>query len=196
MIVACSTKDASPKAAVAADSAHPWRKPGDKVDSLLSMTEYLARFRDGLAEPAALSGGETSRDGLARHYLDAVSRRDTVALFGMLLTRAEYAWLVYPDHVYSRPPYDLDPAVAWLQLGDENGKGLSRVLQRYGGRPLEFRQLACARDTLQIVTGPDTLWGGCRLTYRSGDSTLTRTLFGSIVQRGGRVKFLSYHSEF
>ncbi len=196
MIAACARTDTASRAAVAADTAHPWRKPGDKVDSLLSMTEYLARFRAGLTEPARLTGGETSRDGLARRYLEAVSRRDTVALLGMLVSRAEYAWLVYPDHLYSRAPYELDPSVAWLQLGDENGKGLSRVLQRYGGRPLEFRQLACARDTLQVVTGPDTLWGGCRLTYRTGDSTLTRTLFGSIVQRDGRMKFLSYHSEF
>jgi hypothetical protein len=178
------------------DSAAPWRKPGDKIDSILPMAEYVRRFRTGLAEPTAFAGGAADRDALARRFLDAVSRRDTAVLRSLLVTRAEFAWLVFPDHLYSHPPYELDPDIFWLQLREETGKGATRVLQRYGGVPLTYLGLQCQRDTVQIVSGPDTVWSKCRLRYRAGDSTLTRGLFGSIVQRGSQSKFLSYHSEF
>ena len=196
-VTGCGSAAATSQGRVAvADTAKPWRKPGDKVDSILPMAEYIRRFRSGLVEPAAFEDGAPDRETLARRYLAAVSRRDTAALRGMLVTRAEFAWLVFPDHLYSRPPYELDPDIFWLQLREETGKGATRVLQRYGGVPLTYAGMECQRDTVQIVSGPDTVWNKCRLSYRTADSTLTRGLFGSIVQRRGRFKFLSYHTEF
>ena len=66
-------------AGASTDTARPWRKPGDKVDSILPMREYLRRFRLGLAEPAELIGGAGSRNELARRFFAAVSARDTAA---------------------------------------------------------------------------------------------------------------------
>jgi len=183
-------------AAVAADTSRPWAKPGDKVDSILPMPELVRRFRVGLVEPTELEGGAASRDALAKRFIGAIATRDTAALRGMLLSRAEFAWLMFPDHRYAEPPYELDPGIFWLQITAENSKGVERVLQRYGGRPLTFEQLTCGVDTLQMLRGPTTIWGPCRVRYRTADSTITRQLFGSMIERNGRVKLVSYNNEF
>lgn len=183
-------------AEVAVDTARPWAKPGDVVDSIFPMPELVRRFRVGLTEPVALEGGAPTRDALAKQFLAAIATRDTVALRSMLLSRAEFAWLMFPDHRYAEPPYELDPGIFWLQLTAENSKGVERVLQRYGGQTLAFERLTCDADTLQMLRGPTTLWGPCRVRYRTADSTLTRQLFGSMIERNGRVKLVSYNNEF
>lgn len=183
-------------AAVAVDSARPWAKPGDKIDSIFPMPELVRRFRIGLAEPTKLEGGAASRDALGKSFLGAIAARDTAALRGMLVTRAEFAWLMFPDHRYAEPPYELDPGIFWLQLTAESSKGVARVLQRYGGQPLTFERLSCEVDTLQMLRGPTRLWGPCSVRYRTADSTLTRRLFGSMIERNGRVKLVSYKNDF
>lgn len=192
-VAACG---ADRSAEVVVDSSRPWAKPGDKVDSILPMPEMLRRFRVGLTQPTELEGGASSREALAKRFIGAVATRDTSALRSMLMTRAEFAWLMFPDHRYAEPPYELDPGIFWLQLTAENSKGVERVLQRYGGQKLAFEQLTCGADTLQMRRGPTTLWGPCTVRYRTADSSLTRRLFGSMIERNGRVKLVSYNNDF
>lgn len=192
-VAACG---ADRSAEVVVDSSRPWAKPGDRVDSILPMPEMLRRFRAGLTQPTELEGGASSREALAKRFIGAVATRDTSALRSMLMTRAEFAWLMFPDHRYAEPPYELDPGIFWLQLTAENSKGVERVLQRYGGQKLAFEQLTCGADTLQMRRGPTTLWGPCTVRYRTADSTLTRRLFGSMIERNGRVKLVSYNNDF
>ena len=195
----CSRADAgrtgAPAVAAAipsTDTARPWRKPGDKIDSILPMPEYLRRFRRGRTEPARLTGGAESRNELARRFLAAVSARDTAAFAALAVTRAEFAWLVFPYHIYASPPYALDPELFWMQLTAESAKGAHRTLERLGGTRLTFLGLGCQRDRLQMTSGPARIWSGCELRYRVGDTVLTRRLFGSIVERDGRVKLLNF----
>jgi hypothetical protein len=192
LLTACSTKPAE----VATTDSTPWRKPGDVIDSILPMPEYLRRFRVGTDSVAALTGGAPTREALARRFLDAVAVRDSVTLGGLLVSRSEFAWLVFPDHIYAAPPYELDPALFWMQLVAGSAKGSARVLERVGGQPLAFVGLECQRDTLQLRQGPATLWGPCTVRYREGDSTVARRLFASIIERDGTAKFLGYANQF
>ncbi len=123
----------------------------------------------------------------------------------MLITRAEFAWLIFPEHRYARSPYELDPAIFWMQLQGESQTGFHRLLKRYGGRPIALLDYVCQRDTLQIVTRPPgaatpEIWSPCQVRYRvsygTSDSTFTKRLFGSIVLRDGRAKFLTYSNDF
>lgn len=186
------TEAAATTTAAAADTARPWRKPGDKIDSILPMPEYLERFRQGLVEPSRLTGGAASRDELARRFLAAVSARDTTAFAELAVSRAEFAWLIFPHHAYHNPPYELDPEILWMQLKAGSAKGLSGALERYGGAPLTLLHQSCSRDTMQIRSGPVRIWSACELRFRAGDSVLTRRLFGSIVERDGRMKLLNF----
>lgn len=178
------------------DAERPWRQPGDVIDSILPMEEYERRFREGLPEVTALSGGAPSRQLLAERFLVAVEARDSIALHRMMVDRAEFAWLVFPHHLYRRPPYELDPATFWMQVTQGSAKGMARVLERHGGQPLRLRGLRCTRDTTQIVSGEVAMWSDCVLAYQAGDSILTRRLFGSLVEQDGRVKFLGYANDF
>ena len=200
LAAACDQSEPEPSGApvttAAADTARPWRKPGDKIDSTLPMAEYLRRFREGLTEPMGFSGGATSRDALARRFLTAISARDTATLATLVVSRAEFAWLVFPRHIYARPPYELDPEIFWMQLTAGSATGIGRTMKRLGGRQLTFQALECRRDTVQIKSGPVRIWATCGLRYRDGDSEATRRLFGSVVERDGRVKLLSFANDF
>ena len=189
--VGCSSPDAA-----AFDAERPWRQPGDVIDSILPMEEHERRFREGLPVVTAFTGGEASREALAQRIVEAVSAQDTAALRTVLVNRAEFAWLVFPDHVYRRPPYELDPGTFWMQVQQGSAKGMARLLERHGGRPMQIRELQCERDTLQFVPGPLRAWRGCVLEYQAGDSLLARQLFGTVVQLGGVVKLLGYSNDF
>lgn len=200
LLAGCARADADRPAAPAvsaiADPARPWRKPGDKIDSILPMGEYLRRFRVGLTEPTHLVGGESSRLALARRFLVALQAQDSATLKDLAVTRAEFAWLVFPDHRYAEPPYELDPEIFWMQVRAGSAKGITRALQRYQGHSLVFLGLDCQRDTLQVRRGPARIWGPCRIRYRDGEAVETRRLFGSMVERDGRVKLLSFANDF
>jgi hypothetical protein len=195
LLVACA--DSGQQAEAPIDPERPWRQPGDVIDSVFPMDVMLARFREAVPAVTRLEGGAPDREALARTFLSAVSAGDSVALTGLLVNRSEYAWLLFPEHLYAKPPYELDPAIHWLQVQASSAKGLARVLERYGTRPLEFRSLACDADTMQFTASPTiTAWGPCTVTFRGNDSTLTRRLFGTIVERDGVAKFLGYANEF
>ena len=178
------------------DPERPWRQPGDVIDSILPMEEYERRFREGLPRATRLTGGASDRETLVREFLTAVSRGDSVALGTMAVTRAEFAWLVFPHHLYRGAPYELDPAIVWLQVQAGSAKGQARLLERMSGTPLAFGGLDCERDTLQVTDGTLRMWGPCRVRYRTPDSTLERRLFGTMVERDGVVKFLGYGNDF
>jgi hypothetical protein len=125
-----------------------------------------------------------------------VSRGDSLALGMMSVSRAEFAWLVFPHHLYRQPPYELDPAILWLQIQAGSAKGAARLLERLGGTPLTLQSLDCQRDTLQVVSGNLEMWSPCTVRYTTPDSTLERRLFGTIVEHGGVAKFLGYGNEF
>jgi hypothetical protein len=186
-IIACSTPDST-----AFDAERPWRQPGDVIDSILPMEEYERRFRDGLNPVTAFTGGAESPEKLAEAFVASVASRDSVALRELLVTRAEFAWLVFPQHVYRRPPYEMDPGLFWMQLQQSSAKGLSRVLERLGGHSLRYRNVTCQADTVQVTAGPAKLWGHCELEFLDGNQLQSGQLFGSIVERDGVAKLLSY----
>jgi len=149
----------------------------------------LARFRSGIAEVKRFSGGATSRDGLIRAYLRALEHKDVAALRALTLTKAEFAWLYYETTPESRPPYDLEPGLMWFLVEGHGEKGLARALDERGGRPLAYAGRVCPVGTRQ---GENLVWTGCALrrVQAPGDTVVER-LFGPIVARGGRFKFVS-----
>lgn len=200
-LAACDRANAGPIEApaattAAADTARPWRRPGDKIDSILPMPEYLRRFRQGLVEPTRLTGGAPNQEELARRFLAAVSARDSAAFADLAVARGEFAWLVFPHHIYHNPPYELDPAIFWMRLTAGSARGLGATLERYGGERLTLLGQSCRRDTTQIKSGPVRIWAACELHFRAGDIVLTRRLFGSVVERDGRLKLLSLANGF
>ncbi|HVG43995.1 MAG TPA: hypothetical protein VM890_04670, partial [Longimicrobium sp.] len=155
--------------------------PGTQVDSILPPEEEARRFREGLADPGVLAGGAGSREALVRAFVRAVERADTAAVRGMILSRAEFAWLYYPSTAFTHPPKRMSPALLWFLTMQESEKGIGRLFARRGGRPLGYVASRCAPGPR--VEGANRLWDRCTVTVRRGEETKTERLFGTVLER-------------
>jgi hypothetical protein len=149
----------------------------------------LRAFRRGLTEVQAMEGGERSRDALVRRFVAAATARDTTALRRMLITRAEYAWLYFPDARLARPPYGIDPAFLWMQVGSNTERDLPKAFEAVGP-DAAYAGVSCPDSTLR--EGPNRLHERCLAVVARGARRDTLSLFGTIVERDGQFKFLSY----
>jgi len=168
---------------------------GGVVDSILSTEEALLRFRVGLPVVTKLATPATSRDSLVSLFLSALERNDTAALRALVVDRAEYAYLYFPSSVYASKPYELSPEIAW-SLNQQNGdKGLSRVIGRLGGRQLASPRYSCGDSTVEAV---NIFWRVCTLSFvdPATSARVDKRVFGAVMQRDSRFKFLSYSNDF
>lgn len=160
-----------------------------------SVDSALASFRQGLPVVTRLEHGAASRDELVEKFIAAVERNDTAAVARMHVSRAEYAYLYFPTSIYVQEPYVQPPAIAWLLSSQSSEKGISRVMRRLGGQRLNFSEYRCTEESRE---GDNTFWRSCAITYRDprDQTAVTRRLFGTIIGRDGRYKFLSYANDF
>jgi hypothetical protein len=188
VVAACDRADSDPGAAAGTTAA-------GIVDSALPIDTLLHRFRATLPDtPTTLVGAEASAERLSRSLLAALQAHDTATLRRLVLSRAEFAWLYYPHTIWTRPPYELGPELAWLQLSANSEKGVVRLLRRYGGSSLRFEALLCPDSA--VAEGPNTVIPGCRVRFAAADSAARELrLFGSLLNRDGRYKFVSYANE-
>ena len=113
----------------------------------------------------------------------------------MAISRAEYGYLYYPTSAYARKPYELAPDVAWLLSSQSGEKGLTRLVQRLSGRVLRSSGYRCGQPSTEAK---NRIWRDCTVTFidPATSITVTRQLFGSIIEREGRFKLLSFANDF
>lgn len=169
--------------------------PGGVVDSILPIDEELRRFRADLpAEAALLAEVALSREALVERFVDALARADLAELRSLALNRAEFAYLYYPFTRYTLPPYELGPGLLWFQIQNRSSRGLTRALTRLGGEPLRYVGHEC--NPIPQSEERNTLWTNCEVELRLPDGESYRgRLFGTILEREGRFKFVSYSNE-
>ncbi|MBM4184220.1 MAG: hypothetical protein FJ207_08320 [Gemmatimonadetes bacterium] len=166
------------------------------VDSIFPIEESLRRFREA-SEPAPniLAGGAPTRDALIDRFVEALAASDTAALVGMLMSREEFAWLYYPHTRFTARPYELAPELLWFQLQNGSSRGLGRLLDRLGGVRFEAQAPRC--PSVPLLEGPNRSWEGCTLGVAlAGGEPATIRLFGTILERRGTFKFVSYSNDF
>lgn len=164
------------------------------VDSILPLEQELRRFRVGLGDPpATLTGGASSREALVRRFFSALAAADTADLRAMALSRAEFAYLVYPSSPYTRPPYRQSPELVWLQLQSSGASGLGRLLDR--ARRYRYVNHRC--NATPAREEQNRLWRQCQAkVVRAPGDTATVRMFGVIVEREGRFKFANFETDF
>lgn len=161
------------------------------VDSLFPIDEEVARFRSTVGRSAVeLAAAAPSREALVERFMAALAARDVAALDAMALDAAEFIDLYYPHTRFTRPPYELAPQLAWFQLENYGYRGRNRALERFGGRVLPYRGHECAALD---VEGENRVHGGCVVRIDDGGGgALAVPLFGTILERQGAFKFVSY----
>lgn len=209
-LVACTPPEAAPggrtdSGAVRTPDGTPYaydripldttRPPGATIDSVFPMPEMVRRFRAGLPEQQTLDSGATSRQSLAVAFIDALAARDTRTLGRLTLSRAEFAWLYFPNTPHAMRDNGMPPTLLWDQITLASEKGISRSLDRIGGRgPLTLEQLDCPNPP--ATQGAATVHDGCSVRVKRADGTLfTGRLFGPILEYAGRFKFIGYSND-
>ena len=171
--------------------------PGYVIDSILPIEEELRRFRLAVGGSAvtALSGGSATRDDLVHRFMNALVAGDSLELRRMAIDAREFADLIYPDSPSMKPPYRQDPDLVWRSIQNPSASGFKRLVKRAGGVPVKLAKYSC--DPRPAIQGKNTLWSGCLLSLvgEQGDTT-THRFFGTIVERDGQFKFMSYRNEF
>lgn len=190
LLLAAACGDRPAAEAARADSA----PPGRVVDSILPMDELLRRFRADLPEVTALEGGAPSRDSLVAAILARTSANDTLGLASLVLTRREFGWLYFPRHIYVDPPYELDPAIYWIQIQSGSTRGFDRLLGYRGGARLTLQGYSC--EPSEAVKPPLEEWKNCELRLVVDGQERREQLFGTIVGLEGRYKVTSFANQF
>lgn len=172
------------------------RQPGYVVDSILPVEEELRRFRAVVGPvTSGLANASASRDALVGRFATALERGDTADLQRMLVTSREFAWEVYPESPYTRAPYRQSPALLWSQIENASDKGMGRLVERAAGLSLHYVRSDCPHAVER--QGRNRLWTGCTTQHRNAAGAIVPArLFGTIIERGGRFKFLSYANQF
>jgi hypothetical protein len=171
--------------------------PGYVVDSILPVEEELRRFRAAVGGAAnkTLENGSASRDALVQRFMSSLRANDSADLRAMLLTAGEFADLVYPESPYTHPPYRQAPSLVWMQIEQPSESGLIRVIRRLGGQPLRLVASTCAKKP--DVQGANKIWTDCSVRFvDTHGNTKTTKLFGSIIEREHRFKFVSYVNDY
>jgi hypothetical protein len=167
-------------------------RPGYVIDSILPVAEEIRRFQATLdTHPTTLTDAATSRSQLVGRFVQALEKNDTTGLTKLLVNRAEFGHLMYPSSPNAAPPYRQSPELVWLTRSASTDKAAHRLLARFGGKAFGFVGYDCADPATR--EGGNTLWAGCtvRFVEHGGADTARLRLFGSIVARDGRFKFVS-----
>jgi hypothetical protein len=157
-----------------------------------SIDSALALFRAGLEPAVELESAQPSIDSTIRRFARMLEQRDTAAMRAMVMTRREFAYLYYPTSPFTRTPTLQEPGLAWFLHINNSQKGATRLLERFGGKPLRIAGNACRGSRIE---GDNRLWNDCvQRIVVEGDTTVIR-LFGGVYERNGRFKILSYAND-
>jgi len=155
------------------------------ADGAYAPSVMIARFRQQVPErPTRLGGAADRADTLLAWWARGVAARDTAALRPLALTVSEFAWLYYADSPMAQRPYELDPDVMWTQISSQSARGLTRTLQRFGGRSLGAVRSACAAPRVSRAL---RLYD-CTVAVPDAGAMLRL----SVVERAGRFKLVGF----
>lgn len=170
-------------------------QPGYIVDSIMPVAEQLRRFRATITSPPERLGGKDSRAALIAAVMNALETRDTTALIDLTISRAEFAYLVYPESPFALEPMQQAPDLVWLRHIAASGTGLTRLLERLSGRPLGYKAVDC--PPTPIIEGKNRIWRNCVTRHEPpGGKAESLKLFAGVIEREGRFKILSYANAF
>ncbi|MEK7400927.1 MAG: hypothetical protein AABZ80_01050 [Gemmatimonadota bacterium] len=161
--------------------------------SPVSLDSALTLFRTGLHPLSELENSEPSLDLAVGRLFRSIARSDTAELRAVVMSRREFAWLYYPTSPFTRAPTKQEPGLAWFLHVQNSQKGASRLLSRYGRRPLTLERNECKGPGR--IEGLNRIWDDCMQRLAVDGDTVSIRLFGGIYERQGRFKVFSYSND-
>lgn len=176
LLSACAKKEAPPKDDVPLERPKPRPYPNELPDSVKSRV---------------LSNSFKTQGELFDNLLEALERKDTAALAGMMITEKEFKEWLWWEFPASRPETNISPEFAWDNHARNSSKGLRLALRDYGGKKLVYvsHRFEEGEDKYQTFI----IHAKTRVVV--ADSTGKEQelkVFGSVLEMNGRYKLLSY----
>src|SRR5688572_10414606 len=166
--------------------------PAAVVDSILPMETMIARFQAAMpSQPGAHENAASSRAELMEMLAAALRDSSAAGLYSLRLSAPEFAYLYFPSSHFAREPYRHPPQLAWMMIEQNSIKGETRLLRRFGGGDISFTGHTCLHPP--VTEGENRLWQGCTVDMATAHATLR--LFGTIIERKGRFKFVSFAND-
>jgi hypothetical protein len=81
-----------------------------------------------------------------------------------------------------------------MQLQNESARGLSRLLERVSGPRAQLTDLRC--DAESDAQGANRYWRNCSMVVGGTEPARRLRVFGQILERDGRFKFVAYNTDF
>ena len=137
-----------------------------------------------------LANTHASAHTLATAVLDALERKDRVALEALALSEVEFRDHVWPDLPSARPERNLPFSYVWGDLRQKSAHALSNTLAGHGGR-----RYALAGVTFSGRTTYDTFVVHRETTLRVKDPAgkqVDLRVCGSMIEKDGAWKVFSY----
>lgn len=138
-----------------------------------------------------LKFSESSIQNLAEEVLEAVESNDPEALLRLRINEREFKKYLWPEFPASDPKMNVPFSFAWENLNQKSEKGARRALSQYGGNRYDFESIYFQEKT---ETYPSfKLYSKSVLIVKDSEGSLHELQFcGSIVEKNGEYKFLSY----
>jgi hypothetical protein len=170
-------------------------QPQGEGGAPVSLDSALKLFRRDLEPLSELEHADTSLEASVARLFRSVEHHDTSTLRDIVMSRREFAYLYYPTSAYSRPPMKQEPGLVWFLHLQHSEKGVTRLVNRYGGTSLVWRNHCAAPPKAE---GDNRLWFDCvqRIIESGGRDTTVVRLFGGVYERNGRFKIFSFSNDF
>jgi len=188
-------------AACGGDGSHTLDEPRSIQTSMISQAQVTsgadAHVTSGAVGRASgeLTGGASSPRRLVEHVLDAVADRDTAALLSMLVDADEYDRIVYPElgahYVAARDTRSETRQFLWENQRLDALKGMRSAMRELGGRRLSFVTIEFTEGE-QRYPSYRLMEGGVVSVVDADGTPATLHMLGTMIEKGGRYKLLSY----
>lgn len=169
------------------------KTPGYVVDSVFSPEENLRRFQATVSgpAPARLTGGAPTTDALIRRYWELLVAGDTLAMTPLIVSRAEYAYLYFPESTEGAS--GMPPHIGWELIMAQTGRGLTRALVAAGKGPATVLRTQCSDEPRRV--GRSSVYGPCAVVIRRNGFEETIWLAKTLIERDGIHKLLGLQNE-
>jgi hypothetical protein len=169
------------------------KTPGYVVDSVFSPEENLRRFQSTVSGPAPdrLSGGASTTDALLRRYWALLVNKDTLAMTPLIVSRAEYAYLYFPES--TEGANGMPPHIGWELILSQTGRGLTRALLAAERGSVTVLRTECS--ALPVRMGRNTIYGPCGIVIQRDGTEATIWLAKTLIERDGVHKLLGLQNE-
>lgn len=169
------------------------KTPGYVVDSVFSPEENLRRFQATVTgdPPTRLSGGAASTDALLREYWALLSTSDTLGMSHLIVSRAEYAYLYFPESTEGAS--GMPPHIGWELILRQSGRGLTRALREALVEPAPVVRTECSAEPRTV--GRSTIYGPCGVVIRRNGFERTLWIANTLIERDGIHKLMGLQNE-